>query len=154
MDDFSCFSGVFFVKQKLDTTITLGGFFKHVESQLGKKIKRIRSDNGSEYISNKLKYFFLTSRVIHELTPPYSLQSYAIAERFNQTINTIACLMTIAAPYFPFLWAEAVNMATYLKNRLPHKYLPSSTTPVEHFQCKRPTISYLKPFGSKCYIHI
>jgi hypothetical protein len=44
-------------------------------------------------------------------------------------------------------------MAAYLKTRLPHKYLPSSTTPFDHFQGKRPTISHLKPFGSKCYLH-
>jgi hypothetical protein len=41
-------------------------------------------------------------------------------------------------------------MATYLKKRLPHKYLQSSTIPFECFHGKRPTISYLKPFGSKC----
>jgi hypothetical protein len=62
--------------------------------------------------------------------------------------------MTIAAPDFPCLWAEAVNMAAYLKNRLPHKYLPSSTIPFKRFHSKRPTISHLKPFGSKCYVHI
>jgi hypothetical protein len=57
-------------------------------------------------------------------------------ERFNQTINTIARSMTIAAPDFPCLWAEAVNMAAYLKTRLPHKHLPSSTTPFERFHGK------------------
>jgi hypothetical protein len=62
--------------------------------------------------------------------------------------------MTIAAPDFPCLWAEAVNMAAYLMNRLPHKHLPSSTTPFERFHGKRPTISHLKLFGSKCYVHI
>jgi hypothetical protein len=62
--------------------------------------------------------------------------------------------MTNAAPDFPSLWAEAVNMVAYLKNRLPHKHLPSSTTPFERFHGKRPTISPLKPFGSKCYVHI
>jgi hypothetical protein len=62
--------------------------------------------------------------------------------------------MTIAAPYFACLWGEAINMATYLKNRLPHKYLLSSTTPFEHFHGKRPTISQLNPFGSKCFVHV
>jgi hypothetical protein len=62
--------------------------------------------------------------------------------------------MTIAAPDFPCLWAEAINMATYLKNRLPHNHLPSSTTPFERVHGKTPTISHLKPFGSKCYEHI
>jgi hypothetical protein len=62
--------------------------------------------------------------------------------------------MTFAAPDFHCLWAEAINMAAYLKNRLPHKYLPSSTIPFERFQGTRPTISYLNPFGHKCYVYI
>jgi transposase InsO family protein len=64
-------------------------------------IKRICSDNGGEYISHELKDFFLTSRVIHELTPPYSPESNGIAEYFNQIINTIARSLTITAPDFP-----------------------------------------------------
>jgi hypothetical protein len=129
-------------------------FLTMLKRQFGKQIKVIRSDNGGEYINNELKHFFLTSGVIHKLTPPYSPESNGIAERFNQTINTIARSMTIAATDFTCLWAEAVNMAGYLKNRHPHKHLPSSITPFECFHGKRPTISHLKRFESKCYVHI
>jgi hypothetical protein len=62
--------------------------------------------------------------------------------------------MTIAAPDVPCLWVEAVNMAAYLENRLPHKHRSLSTIPFERFHGKRPTISPLKLFGSKYYIHI
>jgi transposase InsO family protein len=126
IDDLACCSWVFFVKRKSDTSIMLRIFFNHVERQFGKKINRICTDHSGKYISNALKDFFLTSGVIHELTPPYSLESNGISEPFNQTLNTIPRSMTIAAPDFPSLWAEAVNMAAYLKNRLLHKYLPSS----------------------------
>jgi hypothetical protein len=51
--------------------MTLRTFFNHVERQFGKKIKRICSDNGGEYISNELQDFFLTTGVIHHLNPPY-----------------------------------------------------------------------------------
>jgi transposase InsO family protein len=132
--------------------------FAHILTMLkdnsGKRLKRIHTDNSGEYISNELKDFVLTSRVIHELTPPYSPESNCIAERFNQTINTIACSMIIAVADLPCLWAEAVNMAAYLKTRLPHKHLPSSTMPFERFYRKKPIISHLKPFGSKCSVHI
>jgi hypothetical protein len=66
----------------------------------------------------------------------------------------IAHFTTIGALDFPCLWAEPINMGAYLKNRLPHKHLPSSTTPFKRFYSKRQTISPRKPFGSKCYVHI
>jgi hypothetical protein len=62
--------------------------------------------------------------------------------------------MTIAAPDFPCRGAEAINIVAYLKNRLAHKHLSSSTTPFKCFHDKRPPISHLKLFGSKCYVHI
>jgi transposase InsO family protein len=92
IDDFSRFSWVFFLKRKSDTSITLCAFFNHVERQFSKNFKRIRSDNGGEHISNELQDFFLTSGVIHKLTPPYSPESNGIAERFDQTINTDSAL--------------------------------------------------------------
>jgi hypothetical protein len=52
IDDFSSISEVFFLNPKSATSIPLRAFFNHVESQFGKTIKRIRSDNSGEYISN------------------------------------------------------------------------------------------------------
>jgi hypothetical protein len=126
----------------------------YFEIQFVKRINRIRTVNGGEYISNKFKDIFLTSGVIHKVTPPYSPESNGIAERFNHTINIIARSMSIAATDFPSLWAETINMAPYLKNRLPHKYLLSSRPAFERFHTKRPIISPLKRFGRKWFIHI
>jgi hypothetical protein len=100
------------------------------------------------------KYFFLTSRGIHELTPPYSPESNGIAAHFNQTIDMIVYSMTIAGLDFPCLWSSTINMATDLKIRLPHNYLPLSTIIFERLHSKRPTISYLNLFRNKCYVHI
>jgi transposase InsO family protein len=133
---------------------SFAAFFNHVERQFGKKINRILTDNGGKYISNELKDFFFTSGVFHELTPPYSPESNGIAEYFNQTINTITDSITIGGPDFHCLWAEAIKMGPYLKNRLLHKHPPLSTTPCERFHSNRPTISHLKPFGSKYSVHI
>ena len=61
--------------------------------------------------------------------------------------------MTIGVPDFPSLWAKAVCIAAYLKNRLPHNHLQTNISPYECFHQKRPTILHLKPFGSKCHVH-
>jgi hypothetical protein len=45
-------------------------------------------------------------------------------------------------------------MAAYVKTRVPHKYLPSSTPRFKRFHGQRPTISHLQPFESKYYVHI
>ena len=44
-----------------------------VENQLDKKIKRIRSDIGGEYIP--LNDYYEKEGIIHEVTPPYSPES-------------------------------------------------------------------------------
>jgi hypothetical protein len=62
--------------------------------------------------------------------------------------------MNIAAPDFSCMWAEAFNIPAYLKTRLLHKYLLSSTTLFDSFQGKRLTISHLKLFRSKSYRYI
>jgi hypothetical protein len=99
-------------------------------------MKEICSDHGGEYISNEFKDCFLPSAVIHELMPPDAMESNGIAEHNIQTINMIACKMIIATSEFPWMWAEAVTMATYLKNSFPHKHLLSSTIPSNHFHGK------------------
>jgi hypothetical protein len=48
----------------------------------------------------------------------------------------------------PLTWLPISRIGFHINN------LPSSTTLFEHFPSKRPTISYLKPFGRKYYVHI
>ena len=56
-----------------------------VENQLNRKIKRRRSDRGGEYIF--LNDFCEKEGIIHEVTPPYSPESNAVAERKNRTLK-------------------------------------------------------------------
>jgi len=57
-----------------------------VENQLEKKIKRVRSNHGGEYISNEFDLFCVEDGIIHERPPPYSPQSNGVAERKNRTL--------------------------------------------------------------------
>jgi hypothetical protein len=69
-------------------------------------------------------------------------------------MNMIARSITIATPDFACLWGAAITMDAYLMNTLLYKHLPSFTALLEPGHGKIPTISDLKPFGSKCYVHI
>ena len=46
-------------------------FKAEVENQLNRKIKKVRSDRGGEYVS-PFTDLCAKSGIIHELTPPYS----------------------------------------------------------------------------------
>jgi transposase InsO family protein len=60
-----------------------------VDNQLEKKIKRLRSDRGS----NEFSEFCTIHGIIHERTPPYSPQSNEIAERKNRTLTNLVNAM-------------------------------------------------------------
>ena len=50
-------------------------------------------------------------------------------------------------------WAEALNTATYLRNRSPTKAV-ENTTPYEAWNGVKPEVKHLRVFGSICYAHI
>ena len=49
------------------------------------------------------------------------------------------------------LWAEAVNMACYIVNRVFLR-LETRNTSYELWKGRKPNVSYFHSFGSKCYI--
>ena len=55
----------------------------------------------------------------------------------------MARLMLAGTKLLRFLWAEALNIATYVKNRLPHQGLERGTTPYEAFYSTKPSIEHL-----------
>lgn len=50
------------------------------------KLKVLLSDNGGEYLSNKLKQYLVDNRIHHELTVIHTPQQKRVAERMNRTI--------------------------------------------------------------------
>jgi hypothetical protein len=50
-------------------------------------------------------------------------------------------------------WAEAANTTVFLQSRLPTKLLEEKT----HFEAwydNKPSLSFLKIFGSICFVHV
>lgn len=51
-----------------------------------------------------------------------------------------------------YFWAEAISTACYITNRALIKPILHKT-PYELFKGKKPNISHVRPFDSKCFIH-
>ncbi|GJV41687.1 putative ribonuclease H-like domain-containing protein, partial [Tanacetum coccineum] len=86
-DDYSRFSWVFFLSTKDETTEILKNFIKEVENLVDKKVKIIRSDNGTEF-KNKVMDDFCREKGIKR---EYSQNG--VAERKNRTLIEAARTM-------------------------------------------------------------
>nr|GEY11286.1 retrovirus-related Pol polyprotein from transposon TNT 1-94 [Tanacetum cinerariifolium] len=81
-----------------------------------------------------------------ELSVARTLQQNGIAERKNRTLIEAARTM-LADLLLPILfWAEAVNTACYVQNRVLVTK-PHNKTPYELLHGKTPSISFMRPFG-------
>nr|GEZ05035.1 hypothetical protein [Tanacetum cinerariifolium] len=117
-DDYSRFTWVFFLATKDETSPVLKIFITGLENHLSLKVKVIKSDNGTEFKNNDLNQFCEMKRIKRE---------------FNSLLP------------IPF-WAEAVNTACYVQNRVLVTK-PHNKTPYELLHGRTPSIGFMRPFG-------
>ncbi len=85
-------------------------------NETGQKIVKLRTDNGTEYLSTKFQEYLKSRGIQHELTVAYTPQQNKIAERMNRTLMESARSMMYRAHLPKKFWAEAIATAAYLKN--------------------------------------
>ncbi|XP_058004059.1 retrovirus-related Pol polyprotein from transposon TNT 1-94 [Hevea brasiliensis] len=153
IDDFSRYCWVYFLKQKSEVFSKFQQFKAFVETQTDSKIKILRSDNGTEYTSIQFKEYLQKAGIHHQLTVPYTPQQNGVSERKNRYLMNMARCLLFEKNLPKELWAEAVNTAVYLQNRLSTKALDGKT-PFEAWFGVKPSVAHLKVFGSICYSFI
>ena len=143
IDDFSRYTKVYLLRNKDEALDKFVLYKAEVENQLGRKIKRVRSDRGGEYLL--LNKFCEKEGIIHEVTPPYSPESNGVAERKNRTLKEMMNAMLVSSAAPNNLWGEALLSACFLQNRIPHK--KTQKTPYELWKGFVPNLQYLKVWG-------
>ncbi len=124
------------------------------EKYTGFEVKTLRTDNGGEYINDDFKTYLHTMGIERQTTVAYSPSQNGVAERMNRSIMEAARSMLHASglPHSQF-WSYAVHAAVYLRNRSPTRAL-DNITPHEAWRGEKPTLSHLRVFGCKAYMHI
>ncbi|GJQ98724.1 putative ribonuclease H-like domain-containing protein [Tanacetum coccineum] len=117
-DDYSRFTWVFFLATKDDTSGILKSLITWIENLVDHKVKSIAR------------------------TP----QQNGVAERRNRTLIKAARTMLADSKLPTTFWAEAVNTACYVQNRVL-VVKPHNKTPYELFHGRTPTLSFMIPFG-------
>nr|GFC45308.1 hypothetical protein [Tanacetum cinerariifolium] len=135
-----------FLSYKDETTLVLKTFILGLENLLSLKVKVIRCDNGTEFKNSDLNQFCGLKGIKREFNVPRTPQQNGIAERKNRTlIEAAKTLLADSLLPIPF-WAEAVNTAFYVQNRVLVTK-PHDKTPYELFHGRLPCIGFMRPFG-------
>src|ERR1044072_1093146 len=149
VDDFSRKIWVSLLKLKNEVFSEFKVFKSLAENQSGRSIKILRTDGGGEFCSNEFNDFCAENGV----TAPYTPQHNGAAERRNRTILNMVRSMLKGKNLPLSFWGEAVMTATYILNRCPTQRLKSQV-PEAVWSGKRPSVTHLRVFGSKCFVHV
>jgi len=152
-DDASGYRQVYFLRHKSDTFEYFKRFECLVSNQLGRKIKVLRTDNGTEYCSREMKTFMANKGIRHETTAPGTPEQNGKAERENRTIVESARTMLEAKNLPKILWAEAVSTAVYVLNRTPSSS-DALSTPFEIWFGRKPDVAHLQVFGTTAFTYV
>ncbi|GJY64044.1 putative ribonuclease H-like domain-containing protein [Tanacetum coccineum] len=145
-DDYSRFSWVFFLATKDETSGILKTFITGIENQINHKVKIIRCDNGTEFKNNDMNQFCGMKGIKREFSVARTPQQNGVAERKNRTLIEAARTMLADSLLPTTFWAEAVNTACYVQNRVLVTK-PHNKTPYELLLGRPPSISFMRPFG-------
>jgi hypothetical protein len=151
VDDYTRFTWVFFLHDKSETQGVLKRFLRRAQNEFNLRIKRIRSDNGSEFKNTQVDDYLDEEGIKHEFSAPYAPQQNGVAERKNRTLIKMARTMLDEYKTSDRFWAEAVNTACHAINRL-YLHRLQKKTPYELLTGNKSNVSYFRVFGSKCYI--
>ena len=100
-----------------------------------------------------MKNYMKEKGIVFETSAPYTPQQNGKVERSNRTIMECARTMLHASELSRNFWAEAVNTAVYLLNRVTIINKGDEIkTAYELWTGRKPNVSHLKTFGSVAYV--
>ena len=153
-DDYSRYTTTYFLQKKSEVVGKFKEYVLQMEKLTGCTLKRVRSDNGGEYTSKEyMEYCKQVAGIHHQFTNPYTPEQNGVSERYNRTVMEAARSMLFHSKLPLSFWAEAVQCATYVRNRSPTSAL-NNRTPYEFWYGRKPDISNLRVFGCVAYSHI
>ncbi|KAD2392703.1 hypothetical protein E3N88_39680 [Mikania micrantha] len=151
VDDYSRFVWTFFLHSKDEVAKSIIHFVLYVEKQHSLPVKCVRSDNGTEFRNHILDEFYLSKGIKRQYSIPRTPEQNGVVERKNRTLIEAARTMLADSGLPLTFWAEAVNTACYVQNRVlvNQRWLK---TPYEVLHTLTPLISFFRAFGCPCYI--
>ncbi|GJU08878.1 retrovirus-related pol polyprotein from transposon TNT 1-94 [Tanacetum coccineum] len=150
VDDYSRFTWVKCLRSKDEAPDFIIKFLKMIQVRLKVPVRRLRIDNGTEFVNQTLCEYYEKVSISHETSVARSLHQNGVVERRNRTLIEAAHTMLIYAKAPLFLWAEAVATACYTQSRSIVR-LRHGKTLYELLHDKLIDLSFFHVFGTLCY---
>ncbi|XP_062076044.1 uncharacterized protein LOC133780190 [Humulus lupulus] len=154
VDDYSRYTWVDFLKEKSDTFGLFSALVPRLqnekESKIG-KVYRLRSGHGKKFENTVFSDFCDQLGIKHEFSAPKTPQQNGVLERKNRTLQEMARVMMQAKDISKRFWAEAINTACYICNRV-HLRTGTTQTAYELWKGRNPNVSHMHIFGCVCYV--
>jgi transposase InsO family protein len=81
---------MFFLVDKSDVVATFKIFIKRIHNEFETTIKKVRSDNGSEFENTRVDDLYDEFGIRHQFLAKYTIQSNDLVERKNRTLIDMA----------------------------------------------------------------
>ncbi|GKF01715.1 retrovirus-related pol polyprotein from transposon TNT 1-94 [Tanacetum coccineum] len=150
VNDYSRFTWVKCLRSKDEAPDFIIKFLKMIQVRLKVPVRRLRIDNGTEFVNQTLCEYYEKVSISHETSVARSLHQNGVVERRNRTLIEAARTMLIYAKAPLFLWAEAVATACYTQSRSIVR-LRHGKTLYELLHDKLIDLSFFHVFGTLCY---
>ncbi|KAH9744417.1 Integrase catalytic domain-containing protein [Citrus sinensis] len=118
MDDYSRYTWVLFLANKDDALDAFKVLCKKIQNEKGYGIACIRSDHEGEFENHAFEIFCNDFGIEHQFSSPRTPQQNRVVERKNRSIQEMARTMLNENSLPKYFWAEAVNTACYVLNRV------------------------------------
>jgi transposase InsO family protein len=116
-------------------------FVKGFHNEFETTVKRVRSDNGSEFTNTRIDELCDDFRIRHQFSAKYTPQSNGFVERKNRTLIDMTRSILSEYNVSQSFWAEAINTPCYCSKRL-YCHLLKEKTPYELLNGRKPNIAY------------
>jgi hypothetical protein len=121
------------------------------QNEFDAKVKKIKSDNDTEFKNTQIEDFLDEDGIKHEFSAPYTPQQNGVSKRKNHTLIEMARTMLNEYKTSDQFWTEAINTVCHAINRIYiHKLLKKIS--YELLTGNKSNIFYFRVFRSKCYV--
>ncbi|XP_071712191.1 uncharacterized protein [Rutidosis leptorrhynchoides] len=146
VDDYTRAVWVYLLKSKDEVFENFVNYANLLLNQFEKRIKVIRTDNGTEFLNSQMKNFTNKKGIVHQTTIAHTPQQNGLVERKHRHLLNVARSLMFQGGIPLYLWTECILTATYLINRIPSKLL-AGLSPFQKIYGSEPSLSHIRNYG-------